>query len=291
MFESSQIDVSGIRENILAFDFGASNTDVAAVVGGKLRVWSERRRGMPSVEGIDALLGTVGLQRDAFELMAVTGGHHQILPASIDDLEIVKVGELVAIGRGGQALAAGSSKVTDEPLLIISAGSGTAMVAAHGDQYQHVTGTGVGGGTLLGLGRLLLQTNDPEEIDTLAKIGDPNGADLAIGDLVTGPIGSLPADATAVNFGRVARMDGQPSREDLAAALVNMIGQVIATLATNAARAVQVERGVVTGHLTDMESTRLTMAAVGRFFGLPLETCREAGYATVIGALLHAAAR
>lgn len=289
MFESSQIDVTGITGNIVAVDFGASNTDVAAVVDGTLRVWSERRRGMPSVEGIDALLATGGLPRDALQLIAVTGGHHQILPDSIGDLAVVKVGELLAIGRGGQALATGSWQVPEEPLLIVSAGSGTAMVAARGDQYQHVTGTGVGGGTLLGLGRLLLQTGDPVEIDALAKIGNPNGADLAIRDLVTGPIGSLPPDATAVNFGRVARMDGQPSREDMAAALVNMIGQVIATLATNAARAVQVERGVVTGHLTDMETTRKTMAAVGRFFGLPLETCGEAGYATVIGALLHAA--
>jgi type II pantothenate kinase len=76
----------------------------------------------------------------------------------------------------------------------------------------------------------------------------------------------------------------------LAAALVNMIGQVIATLATNAARASQLARGVVTGHLTDMETMRVNMARVGTFFGVPLETCGEAGYATVIGALLHAAA-
>jgi type II pantothenate kinase len=111
---------------------------------------------------------------------------------------------------------------------------------------------------------------------------------LALRDLVSGPIGRLPADATAVNFGRLARTDAVPSREDLAAALVNMIGQVIATLATNAARAADVQRGVVTGHMTDMESMRVTMARVGEFFGFPLETCSEAGYATVIGALLRA---
>ena len=291
MFDSSQIDVSDIDGHVVAIDFGASNTDAAAVVDGKLSVWSERRRGMPSVDGIHALLGTVNLQRDDLRLIAVTGGHHQILPDDIGGVPVVKVGELLAIGRGGQALATGSWRRTEEPLLIVSAGSGTAMVAARGDQYQHVTGTGVGGGTLLGLGRLLLATVDPVEIDELAKRGDPNGADLAIRDLVTGPIGTLPADATAVNFGRLARMDETPSREDLAAALVNMTGQVIATLATNAARAAQIQRGVVTGHLTDMETTRVTMARVGTFFGLPLETCGEAGYATVIGALLHAAHR
>jgi type II pantothenate kinase len=79
-----------------------------------------------------------------------------------------------------------------------------------------------------------------------------------------------------------------PGREDLAAALVNMLGQVIATLATNAARAAQVQRGVVIGHMTDMDTMRVTMARVGEFFGFPVETCREAGYGTVIGALLCA---
>jgi type II pantothenate kinase len=216
----------------------------------------------------------------------VTGGHHQTLPDEIDGVPVVKIGELLAIGRGGQALASGTWRPYDEPLLIVSAGSGTAMVAARGEHFQHATGSGVGGGTLLGLGRLILGTSDPVEIDRLALLGDPNGADLALRDVVSGPIGTLPADATAVNFGRLARMDEVPGREDLAAALVNMIGQVIATLATNAGRAVQVERGVVTGHLTDMESMRFTMARVGDFFGFPLETCSEAGYATVIGALL-----
>jgi type II pantothenate kinase len=291
MFNASALDVSGVVENVVAIDFGASNTDAAAVIDGKLYVWSERRQGMPSVESIHSIVAAGGLQMSDAEIMAVTGGHHQILPDDIAGVPVLKVGELLAIGRGGQALASGSWQLSQEPLLVVSAGSGTAMMAARGQQYQHVTGTGVGGGTLLGFGRLMIGTTDPVEIDRLAQVGNPNGADLALRDLVTGPIGTLPADATAVNFGRVARMETLPSREDLAAALVNMIAQVIATLAANAARAAQLQRGVVTGHMTDMETVRITVARVGTFFGFPLETCNEAGYATVIGALLQAVQR
>ena len=288
MIDSSSLDVSGIGKNVVAIDFGASNTDAAVVIDGKLRVWSERRRGMPSLEAVEAILQAGDVAFADVEVLAVTGGHHQILPDALAGVSVVKIGELLAIGRGGQALASGSWQMSDEPILVVSAGSGTAMVAARGQQYQHITGTGVGGGTLLGLGRLIVGTTDPTEIDRLAQAGNPNGADLALRDLVTGPIGTLPADATAVNFGRIARMEEPASREDLAAALVNMIGQVIATLATNAARAAQLQRGIVIGHLTDMETVRFTVARVGTFFGLPLETCGEAGYATVIGALLQA---
>jgi type II pantothenate kinase len=288
MFDSSRVDVSGVERNVAAIDFGASNTDAAAVMGGKLRLWSERRKEMPSVQSIESILHGRDLDLGDVDLIAVTGGHHQILPFDAGGVPIVKVGELAAIGRGGQALATGSWKLPEEEMLIVSAGSGTAIVAARAQVYQHVTGTGVGGGTLIGLGRLLLGIIDPVEINRLAREGSANHVDLALRDLVSGPIGSLPADATAVNFGRVARSDETPSREDLAAALVNMLGQVIATLATNAARAAALPRGVVTGHMTDMDTVRDTIANVGRFFGFPLETCSDAGYATVIGALLRA---
>ena len=289
MFDSSKIDIGGIQRNIVAIDFGASNTDAAAIIGGSLHVWSEPRRGLPSVESVHSILEAGQVRLSGVDFLAVTGGHHQVLPEKIGGVDVIKIGELLAIGRGGQALASGSWQVSEEPLLVVSAGSGTAMVAARGTHYQHATGTGVGGGTMLGLGKLILGVTDPVEIDRLARLGDANGADLALRDLVSGPIGTLPADATAVNFGRVTRMDDLPSREDLAAALVNMMGQVIATLATNAARAAQVKRGIVIGHMTDMQTMRETMARVGTFFGFPLETCSEAGYATVIGALLQAA--
>src|SRR5262249_9042434 len=155
------------------------------------------------------------------------------------------------------------------------------------NQFAHVTGTGVGGGTLLGLGRLLLHTTDPQEIDALACSGNPNGADLSLGDVISGPIGQLPADATAVNFGRLARNPQAVSRADLAAALVTLVGQVIAVTAINAARAQQIEQVVIIGHLTDMPSVRSVLERVGDYYGMGITLPLNAGYATAIGALLY----
>ncbi|MCC6166845.1 MAG: hypothetical protein IT329_06410 [Caldilineaceae bacterium] len=72
---------------------------------------------------------------------------------------------------------------------------------------------------------------------------------------------------------------------------MTMVGQVIATLAINAGRAAQVERIVVTGHLTDMATMRAVMTRVGEFFGFPVEVRAKAGCATVTGALLWALER
>jgi type II pantothenate kinase len=274
-----------------AIDFGISNTDVVVYVNGEPRRWNRPSREQPpDPEFVRAMLAVGGVELAALKRLAVTGGRHRSLPLQIEGCALVRVGEIEAIGRGGQALAGGER---DDPLLVVSAGSGTALVAARGAQYAHVTGSGVGGGTLIGLSRLLLHTADPGEVDALAQAGDPNGADLSLRDVVNGQIGNLPPDATAVNFGRLARRDFVPRREDTAAALVTLVGQVIAIVAINAARAQQIEcgldtvRAVVIGHLIDMPSVRRVLESVGDLYGVHPNLPPEAGHATALGALLR----
>jgi hypothetical protein len=113
-----------------------------------------------------------------------------------------------------------------------------------------------------------------------------NGVDLSLADVITGPIGSLPAEATAVNFGRMARSTATPSRADLAAGIITLVGQTIALIAINAARALPASQIVITGHLTDMATIRRMLAAVGGFYGQTFQMPADAGYATALGALL-----
>jgi len=89
-----------------------------------------------------------------------------------------------------------------------------------------------------------------------------------------------------VNFGRVARHPVEASREDTAAALVNMVGQVIALIAINAARAQQMPHVVIVGHLSDLKSIRRTFGLVAKFYGATILTPDDGGSATAIGALL-----
>jgi type II pantothenate kinase len=271
-----------------AIDFGISNTDIVWTDGQSIGRRVQPHDGIPSVDSVRQLLSATGLEWARLQGLAVTGGQHRVLPSTIDGVPVRGVGELESIGRGGQALVGLSGPGLETPILVVSAGSGTAIVAAQGNVYRHVTGTGVGGGTMVGLARLLLSTTDPHEIDRLSLAGDANGADLSLADVVTGPIGRLPPDATAVNFGRVARLAALPNRHDLAAALVTMVGQVIGTLAVVAARGQQMERVVVIGHLIDMKSMRRAISRVGEFYGLPFELPEEAGHATALGALLVA---
>ena len=222
---------------------------------------------------------------------------------AIEGLPVVKVNEMQAAGRGGLHLAQLSEA------LIVSAGSGTAMIAArqHGDETKHVTGSAVGGGTLQGLARLLIGTVDPNEINALAEQGDSNQVDLTLIEATGGAIGALPADANAVNFGKLAR-SGQESdssalrgalraqesdsyryasREDLAAGLVCLVGQVIAVIAINAARAEKLDHVIVVGHLVDMPSVCKVLKTVAGYYGADIQIAPNPGYGTVLGALLY----
>jgi type II pantothenate kinase len=233
------------------------------------------------------VLAAGGLELDRLARIAVTGGRHKLLPSRLSTCEIVAVPEVTAIGRGGQALALPNERKPQTPVLVVSAGSGTAVISARGTTYAHVTGTGVGGGTLLGLGRLLLGTADATLIDAMAMRGDPNAVDLALRDVVIGPIGALPPDATAVNFGRLARQEQSAHADDLAAALMTLVGQVIAITAINAARAERIEHVVLIGHMADMPSFRRVIALVGEYYGIHVMIPEHAGYGTALGALLH----
>jgi type II pantothenate kinase len=274
-----------------AIDFGISNTDCIAHVNGEWRRWTQPYTGHPDEAGVRQILAKGGVNFADLPWLGVTGGRHRLLPERLGNCVLRSVNEITAIGRGGQALAQrdGAADTMPETLLVVSAGSGTAMVRAHGNDFSHFTGSAVGGGTMLGLGRLLLGTVIPIEIDELAQLGHANGVDLSLADVISGPIGTLPAEATAVNFGRLVHDSFVPNRVDLAAGLVTLIGQTIALIAVNAARAIHTSHVVITGHMLDMHSIRRVLTGVGALYGQTFYMPDDAGYATALGALLVAA--
>ena len=269
-----------------AVDFGLTNTDVIVQrTDGTLQQCMVPSIGRVDAQQLECVLAAAGYELGDFNHIAVTGGKHRKLPPQIGNVHITGINEVTAIGRGGLHLSGYSEA------LVVSAGSGTAMVAAHTGEYHHATGSAVGGGTLQGLGKLLLGTADAPTIDALALQGDSNGVDVTLLEATGGVLGRLPADANAVNFGRVARLDQDqpdwlPRREDVAAGLVLMIGQVIAVIAINAARAEGLQHIVVVGHVVDLPSVRRVLNTVAGYYQASIIVPDKPGSATAIGALM-----
>jgi type II pantothenate kinase len=211
----------------------------------------------------------------AISAIAATGGGARMLGNDLLGVPVRKVAEITAIGVGGSTLAG------QRDALVVSMGTGTAIVSVQGDTIQHVGGTGVGGGTLLGLSKHLLNVSRLETLQQMAERGDLSRIDLTVGDIAGGPVGTLPADATASNFGKLSS-DATP--DDKARALVNMIAEVIVVLSVTAARASGLHDIVLTGKLVRVKPFIERIKATRQLFERNFIIPPHAEFATAIGA-------
>ena len=217
--------------------------------------------------------------------LAVTGGKHLELGNMIDSTPIIHVNEIDAIGEGSMYLSGLSE---EQSVIIVSAGSGTACIHAHKGNFLHCSGTGVGGGTVLGLSKLMLGTDDPEEIALLASKGNESNVDLILEDVVSGPIGKLPPDTTAVNFGKVSKVTNELSKEDIAAGIVNLVGQTAARIATSVAMMFKADQIVVVGRTPSFNGLRNSLEQAAALTGFTPHFPEKGEYASALGALLMA---
>lgn len=129
------------------------------------------------------------------------------------------------------------------PLILVIMGSGVSILqvnSADENDYERVAGTACGGGTFLGLARLLTSAETFQEALALAERGDAKRADKLVSDIY-GEEGcanlGLAANLTACNFGKLCEMRrGEVSDPDLARSLLQMVTQQSALLASASAR-------------------------------------------------------
>lgn len=276
-----------MKNTIIGIDVGGSTTKI---VGFK-QDGDERELITPlfvkAGDPITSLYGAFGrflndnsLSLEDIECVKVTGVGSSYLSKPIYNLRCDNVSEFESIGRGGLYISG------LEEAIIVSMGTGTALVhAKKGERMTYLGGTGVGGGTLVGLSRLLLGMNDVTHIEQLAEQGDVAKVDLKIGDLSdAGRFTDMSAELTASNFGKVSDLAG---KEDIAAGIINTVFETIAMMAVFAARGHNVRDIVLTGNMTTLATCRKVFAEMSRLFGVNFIIPEHSQFATVIGAALQ----
>jgi type II pantothenate kinase len=260
-------------------DFGLSVTDAVLVEHARVQAHAALLRpGPASLEVLRHALQTLGQDAIEVDVVGVTGGRSRELPSSADGAQVVVVDEPTAIGRGALALAG------VDVALVVSCGTGTAMVAAdvQHHRYRHVTGTPVGGGTLEGLGARLLGVREASQIAEMATRGRAAAVDTTLGDVLAGGVGRLPPHATAVSLGRLAELPDDPAPEDLAAGLTTMVAQTIALISLNAMHAHALPESVFVGRLAEFPAVRGMIEAVYRVYGVERPPLFPAGAASSV---------
>ncbi len=267
---------------IVGIDIGGSTTKAVAYRNGMV--------GKTSVTTTDPYAAAAGALAKLFidigkglsdvQRIAVTGGGSRAMAPDLLGLPVCKVDEMRAIGLGGIELTG------KKQALVVSMGTGTAILAVRdgGRRVQHVAGTAVGGGTLMGLARCILNKYEIGSLWKLAKDGDLRKVDLSVKDIAGGSVGFLPENATASNFGKVT---DDASEADFALGVINMVGQVIGTIACLAAKANGLEQDVVlVGKVAANKEITDVMQGVGALYGVKMVVPRDPDFCTALGAAM-----
>jgi type II pantothenate kinase len=256
----------------IGIDFGATTTDIVAI--NKKGVVKGISFPAKKKYGVETLIRKLGFYREQVHGgIFVTGGKSSLLK------KYKHIDEIKAIGTGGSFLA------KKKKCLVASLGTGTCIVNVNNKKIEHFGGSGVGGGTVLGLNKLLCNTNTIKDINNLAKYGNLENIDITVKDIIGSGIGKVPANSTASNFGNINRKNAKNTDKTLA--VCSMVGQSLAMLLIFTAKATKQKHIVLTGKLTEVKPVIISMKKVAKIYKKEFIIPKYAGIATAIGATIH----
>ena len=267
---------------IIGIDIGGTTTDIAGFNDSNLL-------GVLSVKASDPLASASGalgkfineysVSLIEIEKIAITGVGSSYINMNLFGIETIRINEFESIGLGGTYL----EKL--DKAIVVSMGTGTAFVRVDKGVVKHLGGTGIGGGTLMGLGKGLLNTIDFSNILEMAERGDLSVVDLQLEDISQSAIGSLKKGITVSNFGKAS---DRASKEDIAAGILNMVFQTIGMFSIFAAKFHKDDNIIFTGKLAHIPYGReiLNSLITERFFNGKFHFPQFAEYATAIGAAI-----
>jgi len=265
---------------IIGLDIGGSTTKIVGLSDSQLISKELVKASDPVASAFGALGKFVSLNSlslKSIDRVMVTGVGASYLQGDLLGIRTIRTAEFRAIGLGGLYISGLKEAV------VVSMGTGTAFVKASPAGVEHLIGSGIGGGTLLGLSGRMINVRDFTLFTELAEKGDLTHIDLTVGDITRDQITGLSADTTASNFGKA---DDSASHEDIAMGIVNLVFQSVGTTAVLAARQSGLRTIVVTGNLTLVSQGKRVLESFSRLYDVNIIVPESAEFATAIGAAL-----
>ena len=265
---------------IIGIDVGISTTKIVGLLDGKpsapIRI--------TAADPITSLYGAFGkylhdnnIQLSDVEHVMLTGVGAGYVKNDVYGVATSRCDEFVADALGARY----ESKL--DHVIVVSMGTGTSFVMADGDAISHIGGIGIGGGTLQGLSRVMLNTSDIKQVAAMAMQGSIANVNLLIGDISAHPLPGLPMDATASIF---ARAQSDASKEDLACGIISMVLQSVGSAAVLAANGIGCRDLVLIGNLSLLPQCKEIFPALEKLYNVRFHIPKYSEYCTAIGAAL-----
>ncbi len=274
---------------VIGIDIGGSSTKIVGFSAGGKEWELIEPQIIKANDPITATYGAFGKFTDENNLaisdiskIMMTGVGASYVKNSLYGLKCQRVAEFDSIGRGGTYLSGLSSA------LVVSMGTGTAMVHAREDgRMNYLGGTGVGGGTLVGLSKLLLNVESMKHIEKFAEAGSLDNIDLRIKDMTaSNSMTQLEGDLTAANFGKLSDI---ATKDDVALGIMNLVFETVGMISIFAARSVGAKDIILTGNVTRLAHCKrkfdeFNHLEIGK--GLNFIIPERSRFATAIGAAM-----
>ncbi|HAQ06419.1 MAG TPA: type II pantothenate kinase [Bacillus bacterium] len=227
-----------MSHDTIGIDAGGSLIKIAFEENGRIRFRKY------SIEDVD---GAMSWMRNfsANKKIVLTGGKAGMLKAKyFPDAEVID--EFTAACEGAKFLMQKNELHIDDNFLLVNVGTGTSWFHIKGDKFERILGSGVGGGTLIGLGSLLAGVSEFSELVKLAAKGNRGNVDLLVKDIFHPGEPPIPGELTASNFAKSALIT-ESSNSDRMAAVINMISETLTLLTVQAAALKQTKKVIYIG--------------------------------------------
>lgn len=265
---------------VIGIDIGSTTTKVAAI-GLNREIIKIKTKAIDAITSATGAFGKMIMENhfklENIEKINITGAGASKITDNLFGIPTNKIDEMIAIGIGGKYLS------KKDQIIISNIGTGTAIIEVNGKNITHLGGTGVGGGTIIGLAKGLLKISEFDTIMQYALKGNLNNVDLNIGDITETDIGFLNKDFTASNFGK---MLDAATKEDIAIGIINLTYQVIGMVSVFAAKSKNNDTIVITGNGSNNPIGQKILNNISLTYKIDFEFPADAEYATAIGAAL-----
>lgn len=266
---------------VIGIDVGISTTKIVGIDDSGTVISPIR---IKATDPVTSLYGAFGkylydnnIQLDEVEHVMITGVGAAYVSSPIYGLPTDKTEEFIADGLGARY------ESDLERMIVVSMGTGTSLVQCDEDGIRHIGGIGIGGGTLAGLSRVLLQTDDVKQVSALAMRGDISNINVLIGDISPNPLPGLPKNATASLFGNAA---SNASREDIAVGIICTVLQAIGSATILSSLRSGIREFVLIGNLTLLPQCKEVFPAMEKLYKVHFNIPKYSEFCTAIGAAL-----
>ena len=270
-----------MKKIVIGIDVGISTTKIVGIDERGMVISPIR---IKATDPITSLYGAFGkylhdnkIKLDEVEHVMLTGVGAAYIDEHIYGLPTSKSEEFIADGLGAKY----ESKL--DRMIVVSMGTGTSLVKCDGESIKHIGGIGIGGGTLAGLSRIMLKTDDVKQITNLAKDGDVSKINLLIKDISAQPLPGLPMSAVASLFSNAKT---NASREDIAKGLIWMVLQCIGSATILSSLESGIKDFVLIGNLSLLPLCREVYPAMEKVYGVRFHVPKYSEFCTAIGAAL-----